>query len=280
VLAIGPAGENLSRLACLMHDAGNSSGQGGFGAVWGAKQLKAISVIGSNGIKVHDAKGLMQARLSQTKQFAFELEGAKSPSAATVFDAAPLPMVLWGGRPGAGRPLENQRPQACVGCHSGCRGRYETGLGNEASCAASLFYPEARTLEIQRHASDLLNRYGINAFEMILGERYLRELNKRGVLGPGKAIDFPFGFENYGSKELLEQFVKMMAYGDDGNGNPHPIGRDLLQGFVRAAARWGRLEGPEGDFKTGLLHFPYWGNPNHYEARTELEWGYGFWGRP
>ncbi|MCP5103957.1 MAG: aldehyde:ferredoxin oxidoreductase, partial [bacterium] len=43
VLAIGPAGENLSRMACLIHDAGCAAGQGGFGAVWGSKNLKAIS---------------------------------------------------------------------------------------------------------------------------------------------------------------------------------------------------------------------------------------------
>jgi aldehyde:ferredoxin oxidoreductase len=33
VLAIGPAGENMSRLACLIHDASNAAGQGGFGAL-------------------------------------------------------------------------------------------------------------------------------------------------------------------------------------------------------------------------------------------------------
>jgi len=56
VLAIGPAGENLSRVASLIHDAGHGSGQGGFGAVWGSKNLKAISVIGTSSIKIHDPR--------------------------------------------------------------------------------------------------------------------------------------------------------------------------------------------------------------------------------
>ena len=41
VLCIGPAGENQTAHGCLVHDAGNGAGQGGFGAVWGSKNLKA-----------------------------------------------------------------------------------------------------------------------------------------------------------------------------------------------------------------------------------------------
>jgi aldehyde:ferredoxin oxidoreductase len=137
------------------------------------------------------------------------------------------------------------------------------------------FYNVASSLDIQRKASDLLNKYGLNAFEAWKGLEYLRDLNKLGVLGPGKEIDFPLGFENYGSYEFVEQFVKMISYRNDGLGNKNKAGDDLAEGAVRAAKKWGRLEGDSGDLKTGLLDFPYWGFPNHYESRTELEWGYG-----
>jgi aldehyde:ferredoxin oxidoreductase len=272
VLAIGPAGENLSRMACLIHDAGNGSGQGGFGAVWGSKNLKAISVIGAGSIKVHAPKALMQARLWQTEEYGFDLDNPRSQSVDAVFDAVPIPLALWGNPPGSSRPYEGQRPQACVGCHSGCRARYESGLGNEANCATTMFYSAASSLDIQRKASDLLNKYGINAFEARKGLEYLRDLNRAGVLGPGKKIDFPNSFSNYGSYEFIAQFVKMIAYRNDGLGNNSQAGDDLAEGFVRAAQKWGRLE---GDLKTGLLDFPYWGFPNHYDPRTELEWGYG-----
>jgi aldehyde:ferredoxin oxidoreductase len=53
VLTIGPAGENLGRVACLIHDAGNASGQGGFGGIWGSKNLKAISVIWTFALSSH-----------------------------------------------------------------------------------------------------------------------------------------------------------------------------------------------------------------------------------
>jgi aldehyde:ferredoxin oxidoreductase len=275
VLTIGPAGENLSRLACLIHDAANSSGQGGFGAVWGSKNLKAISVIGTGGVNVHDPQGLMRARLRQTEQYAFSLDNRKRKPLSTVFDAYPRPVTLWGKPAGTKRPTEGQRPQGCVGCHAGCRGRYASGVGNEAHCVGSVFYSDASSLDIQRRSSDLLNRYGVNAFEAWRGLEYLRDLNRAGVLGPGKRIDFPLSFKNYGSYEFVEQFIRMIAFRNDGRGHKSQAADDLAEGFVRAARKWGRLEGEEGDLKTGLLNFPHWGLPNHYEPRTELEWGYG-----
>jgi aldehyde:ferredoxin oxidoreductase len=46
VLCIGPAGENLSRLAAIMNDGQRSLARGGPGAVMGSKNLKAIVVEG------------------------------------------------------------------------------------------------------------------------------------------------------------------------------------------------------------------------------------------
>jgi len=46
VYGIGPAGENLCREACILHDAGRASGRGGVGAVMGSKKVKALVIIG------------------------------------------------------------------------------------------------------------------------------------------------------------------------------------------------------------------------------------------
>jgi aldehyde:ferredoxin oxidoreductase len=46
VLCIGPAGENLSRMAAIMNDGQRSAARGGPGAVMGSKNLKAIVVEG------------------------------------------------------------------------------------------------------------------------------------------------------------------------------------------------------------------------------------------
>ncbi|MBU2551323.1 MAG: aldehyde ferredoxin oxidoreductase [Proteobacteria bacterium] len=268
VLTIGPAGENLSRLACLIHDAGNAAGQGGFGAVWGSKNLKAISVIGTGAIKVHDPKGLMAARLWQKAHYAFDLEHLKTTGGSFDFQSPPVPITMWRG----GRPRNDQRPQACLGCHSGCRGRYDDAAGNEVSCFPSVFYWDAKSLDIQRRASDLLNRHGLNAVELIYGLLYLTLMNRFGLLTRSGIPDCPLDFSDLGSLEFVEQFLKMMTFGDDGKGGQSAFGRDVSQGFVRAAEKWGCLG---SDLATGILMFPYWGLPIHKEPRAQVYWGYG-----
>lgn len=54
VLCIGPAGENLSRIAAIMNDGQRSLARGGPGAVMGSKYLKAIVVEGSERPEIED----------------------------------------------------------------------------------------------------------------------------------------------------------------------------------------------------------------------------------
>ena len=298
VLAIGPAGENLCRVACLVHDAGNAAGQGGFGGVWGSKNLKAVSVIGTGSIAIADPEGLLNARLWSKKFYAadatdperyFEKSGSTGPAEfASPFE----PIVVW-------QQQKQRRLQACTGCHSGCRTRTGNGMGNESSCMESFYYTP---FDIEKHsgplirtamyllekvgqnaaanyvssrwgnqtdasykATDLLQQYGINAFEMEYGLNYMRALYKMGELGPGKPIDCDLDFNRLGEMDFAEKLTKMVAHRKG-------IGDDIAEGFYRAAKKWGRLD---QDIASGLLPYPYWGLPDHYDPRAELEWGYG-----
>ena len=271
VVAIGPAGENLSRTACLVHDAANASGQGGFGAVWGSKKLKAISVIGTQGIKICDPNALMQARLDQVRKYAFRFDDPKSTGSPNNFQSPPGQGVVWELIPFF-KTRGGKRPVACIGCHSGCRRRYENGIGNEAVCSEAAFYLDAQSRELIYRATDLLNRYGINSLEAYYSLHYIKDLSRQGIVGPGKAIDCPLDFSDYGSMAFIDQFLKMLACGNDGLGNPSEFGAAVSQGIVRAAKKWGRLD---EDLATGLLPYPYWGNPIHMDPRAQLEWGYG-----
>jgi aldehyde:ferredoxin oxidoreductase len=269
-LAIGPAGENLSRVACLVHDASNAAGQGGFGAVFGSKNLKAVSVIGTGHVEVNDPKMLLATRLWHKENYAFDLAQLRETTSSYQFQSPPAPMIFWT----QGRPQIGQRPQACLGCHSGCRARYKDASGNEASCATTLFYPGADSLDIQRLASDLINRYGLNSMELDYGLKYIVALQQEGQLGTGEVSDCPLDFSEYGSQEFVEQFVKMVAYGNDGKGNENQFGKDISGGFVRAAEKWDRRE---EDLASGILAFPYWGLPVHtgQEPSAQVYWGYG-----
>jgi len=61
VLAIGPAGENLVPFACISSDLYRQAGRGGVGAVMGSKNLKAVVIRGTGGVRAADAAGLMAA---------------------------------------------------------------------------------------------------------------------------------------------------------------------------------------------------------------------------
>ena len=55
VCEIGPAGENLVRIAGIVNDYKDIAGRAGLGAVMGSKKLKAIVVRGSKALPLHDA---------------------------------------------------------------------------------------------------------------------------------------------------------------------------------------------------------------------------------
>jgi len=61
IATIGPAGENLVRFANIANDRHRQAGRTGMGAVMGSKNLKAVVVRGTKGVKVSNLEALMQA---------------------------------------------------------------------------------------------------------------------------------------------------------------------------------------------------------------------------
>jgi len=76
VAAIGQAGENLSKIACIGVDKHRQYGRGGVGAVMGSKNLKAIVVDGNTPIKYFDEKKFKEVNLRLTKEI-LDNEGVK-----------------------------------------------------------------------------------------------------------------------------------------------------------------------------------------------------------
>ena len=266
VLCIGPMGEAKARdLGCLIHDAGNAAGQGGFGAVWGSKNLKAISVTGTGSIEIADPQALMETRL-WAKGFGPRPEAPGISGPSVFIHWTHPPGAGWGGKP---RPAG---PQACMGCQLACRRRQDTGESNEQMCVTTSFYSGwvkekyGSVTEETNKASDTVQKYGANVYTLWMMLSYLVTLNEMGVLGPGKAIDTDLPFDELGSVRFLEILLEKIIKGED-------IGLDLRDGIVRAAEKWGRLE---EDQKSGILAFPYWGYPEHgFDGRGSIEWGYG-----
>jgi len=60
VSAIGEAGENLVRTACIMNDEFRAIGRTGMGAVMGSKNLKAVAARGTHDVNVADLEGFVE----------------------------------------------------------------------------------------------------------------------------------------------------------------------------------------------------------------------------
>jgi aldehyde:ferredoxin oxidoreductase len=69
VAAIGPAGENMVRFACLANDRGHIAATGGMGAIMGSKGLKAIVVQGNQSIPLaSEDRGAFLENIIQWRQ--------------------------------------------------------------------------------------------------------------------------------------------------------------------------------------------------------------------
>ncbi len=67
VSCIGPAGEKLSFISCVINDKHRGAGRSGVGAVMGSKNLKAVAVRGTGGIKVADKDRFRETVLEITR---------------------------------------------------------------------------------------------------------------------------------------------------------------------------------------------------------------------
>lgn len=289
VLTMGRAGETKCRFACLIHDYSNCAGAGGFGAVFGSKNLKAVSVLGTGSIPVADPAGIVKERLENLKAYGCDLDNFSIldrtkgmlrhnflPGVGEVYGRTPTNWVGASITDMLGSLREEAKgPSSCMGCYGGCRGRYKSGVANESKCAGTYFYGQADTQAIQVEAVELNNRYGFNTFDFYQGIPYLKALYDKGVIGltgSGAEIETDLDWSTFGSLDFAKKFLKTIAERDT------PFGDALAEGFARALVKWGRTDDIGDATEEDMAHIalPYWGIPeHHYDSRCQVEYGYG-----
>ena len=174
-LVIGPAGENLSRMAVILNETECAAGQGGFGAVMGSKNLKAISVKGTGCINVADPGALMDLikLIVKENKKNFVAPWFRGPYAAS----QEIRDIF----------INNyyKKQTGCYGCPHQCHSIHEIkGIGRGGlSCINGAWWYFSDKPEDMWEAHILSQRLGINVHEIILGIPYvLREARDRGVL--------------------------------------------------------------------------------------------------
>jgi len=163
ILVIGPAGENLSRIAVILNETKFAAGQGGFGAVMGSKNLKAIAVRGTGVVAVAKPDEVLElTRLIME-------ENKKGDVLRLVFRTPYM-------APQETKDIFAQRyfkkHYGCYGCPLQCHSiHYIPGIGlSGVSCANWLWAPRFSIDPKEIWEANVLSqRLGINTFEGIIG---------------------------------------------------------------------------------------------------------------
>ena len=146
VACIGPAGENLVRIACIINDRNRAAGRCGHGAVMGSKNLKAIVLCETPGLKipVADEKRYKESRRRFTKTLSKSIEWGKygtsgATAAFSFMGLLPTKNFQHGSFDGAekitGSTLHDtilERRGTCTACPIRCKREVRTkSLGEE-----------------------------------------------------------------------------------------------------------------------------------------------------
>jgi aldehyde:ferredoxin oxidoreductase len=261
VLANGPAGENLARNGCLVHDAGSAAGQGGFGGVWGSKKLKAISVIGTGSVTVADPKALMDLRLWLARNHYLNVDNPlRTPSTGGVGMGG-----LAAGRSSSSVDNEPNRVSGCFSCPFPCRRRHQSATYNDSQCVESNFYSVTGNARDSKRTVDMLQKAGVNTYDASGFRTYMNLLYTRGTLGIGKQIDSaPLDFSQNGTLAHAQAWLNALC-------SRTGIGNDMAEGVFRAAKKWGTLDAA---LAARDLNYPQWGFSAHWSL-PEVSWCFG-----
>jgi len=257
VTCIGPAGENQVLIACVMSDMGRASGRSGVGAVMGSKNLKAIAIRGTKGIKVADKTAFWAAMMDayrkidipSTEHFhqvgtpavlSLVKEFGVLPTRNFKYGTNPSWENLSGDRLATTLSTRKNMGLACPSCPVGCgrvtkitNPKYAShGVGPEYE-TIGLYGSSCFTndLEVVSKAGFICNEMGMDTISAGSTIACAMELYEEGYL-PLKDVGMPL---NFGNNEAVIQLTGDMAY-------RRGFGNILADGAFRLATRYGHPE--------------------------------------
>ncbi len=259
VACIGPAGDNLVRIAAIINDHNRAAARGGPGAVMGSKNLKAIHVRASGrpaipaelrtAAKEATAKLNGDPRLDGLRQsgtlFLMEPKNLSGDQPAKNHQLAQVPFIDEVGSEAMDRYLLQHK--GCYACPIRCSRKSEVSEGPYAVEIGGPEYETTNALgpmcwiddpEAIIYANHLCNIYGLDTISAGVVIAFAMELHEKGLLD-----DAELSLE-WGDVDTLHGLLERIAY-RKGADESRPIG-DLLAEGVRGAAQ--QLGGEAGRY--------------------------------
>lgn len=256
IACIGTAGEKLVRFANVRHGRKRAAGRTGMGCVMGSKQLKAIAVRGSQGLKPAQPKKLIQLtkeyqkKVTSTKiypilsrygnlyAFTVQLENCQ----VNTFNHQNTYFAEAEGKldPEIFDEKYKTKSLACFSCPIHCSHRYRITSGPFAGTWGEGpewyflggFGPQVGNSdwEVILVANDLCNQYGLDVGSVTAYTSWLMELYQRGIIDK----DFTEGMSlDWGNGEAIIGLIHQMAKREG-------VGAKVANGWREAAKMIGK----------------------------------------
>lgn len=254
ILQTGIAGENLVRFAGLTNDLRHFNGRNGLGAVFGAKNLRAVAVRGSQRYKeiAHDPDGLRElgrklARQVRDNPQSWELQHRGTPGLVEPLNSAGM-LPTRNFRQGAFEGVDDVKWDAyeaellvgrrtCFACAVRCKREvqidgepseyggpeYETVASFSSNCGVS-------DLQVIARANAMCNAYMLDSISTGVTIAFAMECFEKGLIDASDTdgIDLRFG-NGEAMLAMIEKIAKREGFGDI-----------LAEGSKRAAEKIGR----------------------------------------
>lgn len=260
VAAIGPAGENLTRVACVIVDKGRSASWSGCGAVMGAKKLKAVAVLGTGAVRVARPEAFM-AEVRRAWNWIRGTKAMRQMAQYGTLGVSGMDGILTGGPQGVRNLSEGQwdgartlglketvfkelydgNRVACFGCPTPCIRSYRIPPrdGREAASCIGIHANTVRafgpnldvdTPETVVRATQLVGQLGIDLDAATAAVAWAFEAWEKGLLGPADTGGLVLG---WGQGEALLTLLHQMAHRQG-------FGAVLADGVAAASRQIGR----------------------------------------
>lgn len=243
---IGPAGERLALISCVVTKRGAVAGRSGLGAVMGSKKVKAIAARGKLEVPVYDAEkvnDLRKAHVAAMREWrgmesleSFHKYGT-SHVAEGFAHSGNTPVKNWGGvgvrdipdnsgLSGDAAIANLERRTGCWHCPVGCEGRLKSGEGEykypagtrrveyetQAAFGTMCCNSNTESLNMVNH---LCNAYGLDTISGGTAIAFAMECYEKGIITKADTDGIELTWGNHRAiVDMTEKMVKREGFGD------------------------------------------------------------------
>ncbi len=238
-VCIGPSGEQVCLIACVMNNKGRAAGRSGLGAVMGSKKLKAVAVRGELKVPQADEAKVKELRKTCQKKLTGHVDMLREVGTPVIFnhllEAGDTPIKNWDGVPedfpqfekiGGNSVMEKvSKKYACYRCPIGCGGHMKAGTG-EYKYAEGSHKPEYETLGLFGSSclndnldsiillNDICNRFGVDTISAGAAIAFTIECYENGLLSKEDTDGIEMTWGNHQSiVAMTQKLVRKEGFG-------------------------------------------------------------------